>query len=192
MILSLHDVGIERAASRVAEVVDDGGVAVIPTDTVYGMIADAGNAAAVERIYTLKERDRGKPFLVLVPDESAVATFSDMAIPPEVCAHVPGPLTFIMPLKEGVTLAYTKETIALRIPRDRFLETLLARTFPVVAPSANPSGTPPITEGDAVARLYAGKVDIVVDAGHLPDRTPSTLYDCVTHRVLRQGAVTIP
>lgn len=179
----------ERGAALCARVIRDGGVAIIPTDTVYGFAADACNADAVERIYRIKGRERDKPFLVLIPDSASTALFSDIPIPEKVRPHVPGPLTFILPLASRVTLSFATGTIALRIPNDIFLAALLRESGPIVAPSANPAGEPVIASIAKLRVMYEDAVDIIIDGGDREGGLPSTLYDCANDRVIRQGSI---
>lgn len=194
MIINLdkNDIGsIKYAAYEAAKVINSGGIVVSPTDTVYGMLADAFNTDAVNRIYTIKEREKDKPLLVLLSNLESVSKFSDKEVPDIIKDKVPGELTFIMPLLEELknTFSYLKDTIALRIPNDEYMQFILKGTNPLVAPSANPSGYGVILDGNELAELYKDKADLIINAGVLENKMPSTLYDCLENKVLRQGAV---
>ena len=169
---------IEYAVEEVAKVINNGGVVISPTDTVYGMLADAFNVDAINRIYSIKEREREKPLLILLKDSKFKA-------------KIPGELTFIMPLKEIIKkdFLYLKNTVALRIPKDDYMEKLLKLTPPLVAPSANPTGYGVIYDGNKLVELYKDKVDLIVNCGTIEKKLPSTLYDCINNKVLRQGSV---
>ncbi|MBI4976520.1 MAG: threonylcarbamoyl-AMP synthase [Spirochaetes bacterium] len=188
MILPLGS-DVAKTARVTADIINSGGVAVAPTDTVYGFLASALNEKAIEHIYAVKGRERNKPFLVLLPGTDAVRTFSSMQIPERIRAHIPGALTFIMPLKPAIELSFAERTLAMRIPKHPFLEQLLALTGPLVAPSANPAGNGVIREIAKLIALYEHTVDIIVDAGDTADETPSTIFDCMTGAVVREGAV---
>ncbi|MEK6794643.1 MAG: L-threonylcarbamoyladenylate synthase [Spirochaetota bacterium] len=187
----IRPIAERTAIADCARVIRDGGVAIIPTDTVYGFAADAFNENAVERIYRIKGREKNKPFLVLIPDTAAIGRFSDMPLPEELRAKVPGAITFILPLTERVSLSYVSGTIALRVPDDAFLRELLALSGPIVAPSANGAGAPLITSVRELVKRYEEKVDIIIDGGDIVDAAPSTIYDCIGKRVLRQGKVRV-
>ena len=184
---------IEYAANEVIKVINKGGVVVSPTDTVYGMLADAFNTYAVEKIYKIKEREKGKPLLILLKDTESIKQFSSKELPSIVKKYIPGEVTFIMPLLEEIkqNFSYLKNTVALRIPKDEYMETILKSTPPIVAPSANPSGYGVILDGNKLVEIYKDKVDLIVNAGIIENKIPSTLYDCIENKILRQGSVHI-
>ncbi|OEJ15835.1 threonylcarbamoyl-AMP synthase [Brachyspira hampsonii] len=182
---------IEYAANEVIKVINKGGIVVSPTDTVYGMLADAFNTDAVNRIYTIKEREKNKPLLILSKNLESVKRFSNKEVPEIIKKNIPGELTFIMPLLDELKnrFSYLKDTIALRIPNDKYMQLILKGTNPLVAPSANPSGYGIILDGNELAELYKDKADLIINAGILENKMPSTLYDCLENKVLRQGSV---
>ena len=182
---------IEYAANEVIKVINKGGVVISPTDTVYGMLADAFNVDAVNKIYKIKEREKDKPLLILIKDIKYCGKFSNMEVPDIIKNNVPGELTFIMPLSDSLknNFLYLKSTVALRIPKDEYMETILKSTPPIVAPSANPSGYGVILDGNKLAEIYKDKVDLIVNAGVIENKVPSTLYDCLENKILRQGNV---
>lgn len=182
---------IEYAANEVIKVINKGGVVISPTDTVYGMLADAFNVDAVNKIYKIKEREKDKPLLILIKDIKYCSKFSNMEVPDIIKNNVPGELTFIMPLSDSLknNFLYLKSTVALRIPKDEYMETILKSTPPIVAPSANLSGYGVILDGNKLAEIYKDKVDLIVNAGVIENKVPSTLYDCLENKILRQGNV---
>ena len=182
---------IEYAANEVIKVISKGGIVVSPTDTVYGMLADAFNNDAVNKIYSIKEREKNKPLLILSKDLESVKKFSDKEVPEIIKKNIPGELTFIVPLLDELKnkFSYLKDTVALRIPNDKYMHLILKGTNPLVAPSANPSGYGVILDGNELADLYKDKADLIVNAGVLENKMPSTLYDCLENKVLRQGSV---
>ena len=108
---------IEYAANEVIKVINKGGVVISPTDTVYGMLADAFNVDAVNKIYKIKEREKDKPLLILIKDIKYCSKFSNMEVPDIIKNNVPGELTFIMPLSDSLknNFLYLKSTVALRM-----------------------------------------------------------------------------
>ena len=90
-------------------------------------------------------------------------------------------------LKEN--FLYLKNTVALRVPKDKYMQLILNNTKPLVAPSANPSGAGEILDGNKLAELYKDKADLIINAGILENKMPSTLYDCLENKILRQGSV---
>jgi len=168
-----------------------------PTDTFYGLGVNAFSAAAVEKIYALKRRDRGKPLSIVVAD-SAQARSVAKDLPPALDilagAFWPGPLTFVL----NAARLFPPEmlgaggTIALRVPALPWLCELLRRTgFPVTATSANLSGDNELDEPDEVRRIFEGRTELIVDCGRTPGGAPSTIVDLTAGapRLIRPGVV---
>ena len=176
-----------------------GGVVVFPTDTCYGLGVDATSDAAVERLYELKGRKRGKPVHVAVSGLAMAERYVmlDERARKLARAFLPGPLTLV--LKERGVLARALlsggETLGLRIPDSDFVQTLTERVgVPVTATSANKSGDPaPYSIGEVHASFSEDfeRIDLVVDAGALPHTAPSTLVDLTDNQVviLREGPI---
>lgn len=194
MIINLDKKDIENTkyvANEVAKIIKDGGVVISPTDTVYGILANVFNADAVFRIYKIKGREKDKPFLILLENEKDLELFSDMQIPEIVKKNIPGELTFIMPLAKNLkyNFEFLKSTVAIRIPKDDYMRLILKETPPIVAPSANLSGEGVIYDGDKIVEIFKDKVDLIVNAGLIEKKLPSTLYDSINKKILRQGEV---
>lgn len=194
MIINLDKKDIENTkyvANEVAKIIKDGGVVISPTDTVYGILANAFNADAVFRIYKIKGREKDKPFLILLENEKDLELFSDMQVPEIVKKNIPGELTFIMPLAKNLkyNFEFLKSTVAIRIPKDDYMRLILKETPPIVAPSANLSGEGVIYDGDKIVEIFKDKVDLIVNAGLIEKKLPSTLYDSINKKILRQGEV---
>jgi L-threonylcarbamoyladenylate synthase len=171
----------------------------VPTETVYGLAADATNGEAVARIYEAKGRPGFNPLIVHVVDLAAaekIAVFNDKA---RVLAkaHWPGPLTLVLPIKpdSGIASLVTAglSTIALRVPAHPAMQALLAATGkPLAAPSANASGTISPTCAAHVAKSLAGRIPLVIDAGPCAVGLESTIVavEADGHlRLLRPGPV---
>lgn len=196
MIINFDKKDIENTkyvANEVAKIIKDGGVVISPTDTVYGILANVFNADAVFRIYKIKGREKDKPFLILLENEKDLKLFSDMPIPEIVKKNIPGELTFIMPLAKNLkyNFDFLKSTVAIRIPKDDYMRLILKETPPIVAPSANLSGEGVIYDGDKIVEIFKDKVDLIVNAGLIEKKLPSTLYDSINKKILRQGEVYI-
>lgn len=194
MIINLDKKNIENTkyvANEVAKIIKDGGVVISPTDTVYGILANVFNADAVCRIYKIKGREKDKPFLILLENEKDLKLFSDMPIPEIVKKNIPGELTFIMPLAKNLkyNFDFLKSTVAIRIPKDDYMRLILKETPPIVAPSANLSGEGVIYDGNKIVEIFKYKVDLIVNAGLIEKKLPSTLYDSINKKILRQGEV---
>lgn len=194
MIINLDKKNIENTkyvANEVAKIIKDGGVVISPTDTVYGILANVFNADAVCRIYKIKGREKDKPFLILLENEKDLKLFSDIPIPEIVKKNIPGELTFIMPLAKNLkyNFDFLKSTVAIRIPKDDYMRLILKETPPIVAPSANLSGEGVIYDGNKIVEIFKDKVDLIVNAGLIEKKLPSTLYDSINKKILRQGEV---
>lgn len=179
------------------DVIARGGVAVIPTDTIYGIVGSALREEVVERIYETRERSKDKPFIVLLSQPSDLQLFGispDATLQKFLSAYWPGAVSVILSgLDEKFAYLHRgKGTIAFRVPARRELQQLLAKTGPLVAPSANPEGFAPATNIEEAKEYFRDQVDLYVDAGKISSR-PSTLvsYSNGRFEILREGKVGI-
>lgn len=190
------DAGREEGVAVAAEAVRAGKVVVIPTDTVYGVGADAFSAEAVAAVLAAKGRGREMPPPVLVP---SVRTLDGLAteVPSWARALVrrywPGPLTVVLRAQSSLMwdLGDTNGTVALRMPQDTVALSVLSEVGPMAVTSANRTGQPPATTvTDAAAQLGAA-VEVYLDAGPTAGTAVSTIVDCTGERpqVLREGAL---
>ncbi|MGH9466850.1 MAG: L-threonylcarbamoyladenylate synthase [Terriglobales bacterium] len=188
------------APEAIAELSDHlraGGVAVVPTDTLYGLAANALEARAVERVFALKGRGFDKALPIVVRDQEQAREVA-ARLPPlfvELADRFwPGPLTLILPAAAHLPAALTAGSggIALRQPDLPLLAALLASTgFPLTATSANRSGEPACrTAAEVMAQLGSG-CPLIADAGPSPSHLPSTIVDLCgsAPRLVRAGAV---
>ncbi|PZE19413.1 L-threonylcarbamoyladenylate synthase [Paenibacillus xerothermodurans] len=160
------------ALDEAAEVLRAGGVVAFPTETVYGLGADARQTDAVQKIFTAKGRPSDNPLIVHVADRSHI---EELATPPDetvlrlMDAFWPGPLTVVLPVRPGVLSPLVTaglSTVGLRMPDHPVaLQLLQAAGCPVAAPSANRSGRPSPTLAAHVLEDLAGRIDGVVDGG---------------------------
>jgi L-threonylcarbamoyladenylate synthase len=156
-----------------------GGVGILPTDTLYGVLGSALSADAVDRIYALKRRDRRKPFIVLIAEMNDVERFGVVlsdAVRQELAKYWPGPTSIILPTVDDsfTYLDRGTDAIAFRVPNDDDLRALLRETGPLVAPSANVEGASPATTIEEARKYFGTEVDFYVDGGAL-DGKPSKL-----------------
>lgn len=190
------EAGRAEGVAKAVEAVRDGKVVVLPTDTVYGVGADAFSEDAVAAVLAAKGRGRDMPPPVLVPN---VRTVDGLAtdVPPWARDLIqefwPGPLTLVFQAQSSLMwdLGETNGTVALRMPQDEIALELLAEVGPMAVTSANQSGQPPATTiTDAAAQLGAA-VAVYLDAGTRADNVPSTIVDCTGERprILREGAL---
>ncbi len=160
--------GIAQAAAVIAE----GGCVAVPTETVYGLAADATNGEAVAGIYAAKGRPSFNPLIVHVPDLAAAMELAEFNADALALAeaHWPGPLTLVLPLKADAPIASLVSaglsTIAIRVPAHPVMQALLkASARPLAAPSANASGTISPTRAEHVARSLEGRIALILDGG---------------------------
>lgn len=150
-----------------------GGVAVLRTDTLYGVVARADDEAAVERIYQVKQRDPSKSCIVLVADEQMLYDEPPAIDVPILTEVWPGPVSVIVPAPSAPKwLLRADHTLAYRCPADAELRQLITQTGPLIAPSANPEGLPPAATIDEAIAYFGTMVDAYVDGGRVSVDTP--------------------
>jgi len=188
---------IAAPARKVIDAVLKGGIAVMPTDTIYGIVARALDRKAVERLYALRRKTPQKPFIILISSLDDLKVFGvrpDAAALRFLLRVWPGKVSVILPCRDKKLdyLHLGTGTLAFRLPRSKKLSVLLAKTGPLVAPSANPEGEEPARTLDEARSYFRDAVDIYVDEAPR-EHEPSTLVSLVsgTPVVLRQGAVKI-
>ncbi len=183
--------------ARAAEVIHTGGLAAVPTETVYGLAGNGMDPAAVERIYEVKGRPAVKPLSLMVPGPEALDKYGrNVPRGAYVLAEAfwPGPLTIVVeavPEIPEIVLA-GGDTVGLRCPDSpKTLELLRQTDLPLAAPSANPSGAPSPKTADEVLAYFDGKIEAVIDGGPCGIGTESTIIDLSKnpYRILRQGAL---
>jgi len=188
-----------RVMATAGAVVEAGGLVAFPTESFYGLGADALDPAAVARVFDVKGRPDDKPLLVLV-DSIEMVTELAAAIPDGARAlmarHWPGALTLVLRASARVPAGLTggTGTVGVRLPGHAVARALVAAAArPVTAPSANPSAaSPPRTAGD-VREYFDGRVELILDGGTTTGGAGSTVADCTVWppRILRQGPVIV-
>ncbi len=206
--------------TQTSVVLNAGGVAVIPTDTLYGIVCRAEDPRAVERVYKIRKRAPNKPCIILIADVSDLSKFgisTDALLchprprsqsragsgddPVRLDSKLwPGPVSIILPYhsssdRTNYDMGYLHRgtnTLAFRLPANEQLRKLLRQTGPLIAPSANPEGQPPAKNIEAARQYFGDSVDVYEDGGFL-DNPPSTLIELKNGKmiVLRQGEVMI-
>ena len=191
MIVQLDAAGIQAAAAAVAA----GQCIVLPTDTVYGIGADATSPQAVQALLDAKQRGRDMPPPILLPDAdllSQVAADVPEAAQALAEAFWPGALTLILKARLPLDLGDRPETIAVRVPDHDATRKLLRATGLLAVSSANVSGQPPAATVDQAETMLGGSVAIYLDGGPTPGDVPSTIVDLASTpdgRIIRQGAI---
>ena len=178
----------EAGLEATAEILLKGGIAVIPTDTVYGLAAHPAIPDAVQRLYTVKGRAEGKPIALLASDTEAVKRFGFALIPEAqklAAAHWPGALTLV--------LSNGEKTEGFRIPNHEWTRRLIAKCGGVLrVTSANLSGGEDAVEASEAMKSVGLSADIIADGGKSKIGTPSTVVLIETTgsaKILRQGAI---
>jgi L-threonylcarbamoyladenylate synthase len=188
------------AIANAAALLRGGAIVAIPTETVYGLAADASNAVAVAKIYAAKGRPDFNPLIVHVPDRIAAEAIADFDTLADRFADAfwPGPLTLVLPLKDGAKIAAAVTaglpSIALRCPAHPVMRSvLLASGLNVAAPSANKSGGISPTRAAHVVDSLGDDAPLVIDGGPCRAGLESTIVAVRPHgwEVLRPGPITV-
>lgn len=180
---------------KAVKILKAGGLIIYPTDTAYGLGANALDEKAVRKVYEVKGRDFSKPTHVVVRDWKMVEelTETNKLAKKLYDNFLPGPLTIILPKKKIVPdiLTANLPTLGVRIPNNEVTKKLSNELpFPYTTPSANKSGgVTPYSIDDVKKELDVSKVDLILDAGKLPEVKPSTIVDlsAFTPKILREG-----
>ena len=183
---------------KAAEIIKNGGIVAIPTETVYGLAANTFNEESVKKIFLAKGRPSDNPLIVHIAEINDIYRIvSDFPNKAKKLAEKfwPGPLTMILPKKSVIPSAVTASmnSVAVRFPSHLSAQEIIKKSgVPLVAPSANSSGSPSPTNANHVLKDLNGKIDAVLDGGECSVGLESTVISLVeeTPRLLRPGAVT--
>jgi tRNA threonylcarbamoyl adenosine modification protein (Sua5/YciO/YrdC/YwlC family) len=182
------------ADPKLVELLKAGKIGVMPTDTVYGVAADASNEAAVNRLYELKKREQKPGTIIAANIDQLVELGIKRRYLTAVEQYWPNPISIIIPT--GFDLKYLhqgKMSLAIRIPKDDELCKLLEQTGPLVTSSANAPGDPPASNIEEAKAYFDKNIDFYVDGGDLSNHPPSTIIRIIDDaiEVVRTGAVKI-
>ena len=190
----------DRRAENLADAVaalKRGEVIVYPTETLYGLGADALNGAAVEKVFQLKGRNPDNPIPVLIADREMLGALV-AEIPPLaeklMASFWPGPLTLVLTTRKNIpsALLNADRAIGVRIS-NQHIATELVRALgrPLTATSANPSGLTPARTVQQAKDYFAGEIDVFMDAGELTSKTGSTVVEVRANgvRIIREGEI---
>lgn len=186
-----------RSLNRALSILRAGGLVAIPTETVYGLAADAENGAAVAGIYEAKGRPSFNPLIAHCSDLAMAERYGVFNEAARALADKfwPGALTLVVPHRIGLSdiLRAGLNTIALRVPRGPMASIVKALDRPLAAPSANLSGRVSATEAHHVMTQLAGKIDLLLDNGPTDIGLESTIVSCVGDKavLLRSGGITL-
>jgi L-threonylcarbamoyladenylate synthase len=185
------------AIARAAAVLRRGGLAAIPTDTLYGLAADPFSAEAVSRIFVVKRRESERAIPLVAADLNQLRR--SIGPPTSLAERLairfwPGPLTLVVDAPPTLAPEVTggSGTVAVRVPSHAVTRALCAACgVPLTATSANVSGEPPTNDPDVVGRSLGSLLDLLIDAGFTPGGAPSTIVDATGSepRLIRAGAI---
>lgn len=184
-----------NAVPRALEILKRGGLVAFPTDTVYGVGALAFDAAAVESIYTAKDRpvEKAIPILIGEPEDLGKVTTKVPTIAKKLAARFwPGPLTLIVPKHSDLPdVVSAGPTVGVRVPDHPVARALLTAAGPMAVTSANISGQDSPTTAEGVNRQLNGRIPFILDGGETPGGVPSTVVNCLGTEpiILREGPV---
>ena len=191
---------LDDVIKETADVLNRGGVVVFPSDTVYGLLADAGDAAAVKKVVEFKERPAGKPISVFVRSVPDLNKFVSVSKQTKKVLNgiLPGPFTIVLNSRHVLSqkLESEKGTLGIRIPNYQPINSLMNKyKDPVTATSANLSGNRPVYDIkiliDGLSVKRKKMIDLVIDAGKLPFNRPSTVIDLTKDKIniIRKGEI---
>lgn len=198
-IIQLTELSAPECITKAVEVLQRGGVIMYPTDTLYGLGADALSNAAVDVLYKIKGREEKKPIHCMVSDLNMAERYAQFEFKSRALAKqfMPGPLTLVLKKQSTFDTGITRDiaTIGIRIPNSNLcldIERMFRK--PVTTTSANVSGKPCERTVPAILQQLgdsAREIDLVIDAGELPGSLPSTVVDMSGEDpvILREGAI---
>ena len=189
----------EISTRDLAEILKKGGIAVLPTDTVYGFsgIVESGiekKYSTDEKIRKIKGRSETKPMIELISSPSDISLLTDDKIPSSILEKWPGALTVIVNVKKGLFLENGLKTVAVRCPGDPWLRELISFcSAPLFSTSVNRSGKKVLESIDEIEREFGNEADIIIDDGDRRGALPSTIVSLLDGdvKVLRQGNVIV-
>jgi len=175
------DVTSPDSLIRAAKVIQDGGVVVYPTDTLYGLGVDARDDDAILRLSRMKGREG--PWSVAVADMEMLKQYAHVPAGREefIQSHLPGKVTVILPAVQSSLSQMVQsdlQTVDIRTPDHFFVIELVRRLdFPITSTSVNRTAEPPLNDPGTIIELFGAEVDLIIDAGILPPSAGSRIYD---------------
>lgn len=200
--LKIYPKNLKKIVKKVAKIIREGGIIISPTDTVYGLIADAQNKKAVKKIFKIKKRKEEKPIPIFVKDLKMAKNLAYLDKSQEKFLKKVwlGKVTVVLKAKSkkiAKGLLGKDKKIGLRIPNYKLLNILLEKlNHPLTSTSANISGKPASTKLEEVLKQFenqppttfgGGQPDLILDAGNLESSLPSTVIDLTNFKILREG-----
>lgn len=179
--------------SQIIEILKEGKIGVMPTDTIYGIVGSALNHGVVEEIYALRKRSTDKPFIILISSLNDLRRFS-INLSKEQMKSLkniwPNPISFVLPCpgEESSYLHRGKNSLAFRMPKHEQLLKILQQAGPLVAPSANIENNPPAEDINQARNYFGDKVAFYIDGGTIKLKPSKVirLYEDGSQLVLRK------
>jgi L-threonylcarbamoyladenylate synthase len=187
-IIELTKANQQEMALLAADYIRKGKIILIPTDTLYGIVADYFNSKTRELIFSIKQRSTTKPFIVLTSTPEQLQKMCISTISERILKLLPAPLTLVVNNKHQSL--YNEKTIALRCPDNWWVREVIRKAqTPIVAPSANIADEPVIIDYKELIRTFDNKLDCIIYQKQPLLPIPSTIWDLTTkpHKVLREG-----
>ncbi len=180
---------IKSFGQKVVATLKAGGIGVIPTDTIYGLVGSALDKKIVERIYKIRRRNPKKPMIILIGEFSDLKKFKinlSYTAKKIVSKYWPDKVSIILPCDRSQFKYLHRGTkmLALRLPKFKTLRILLKKTGPLVAPSANIEGWPPAKTIKEAQKYFGNKIDFYVDTGRLSSK-PSKLFKIEKRKIVK-------
>lgn len=187
----------EEELNDVINTLNNNGIVVFPTETVYGIAGSALSKDAVDKIYTAKKRPREKAINIMVADKNDISKYAVINSNVEqniIDTYMPGPITLILEKKANFGDGFTLDnnTIGIRIPDNKIAQAILKRLdYPIIAPSANISGKESGVDAGEIKKDFEDTVDIIIDGGRIEDAEASTIVKVENEKiiVLRAGKI---
>jgi len=196
-IIQVNKLESEDWLQITANVLDSSGVIGFPTDTFYGLGANPFDSTAIDKIFTIKSRDKGKPILLLIGEGGQLTqVVKKVSKEAEILikAFWPGPLTLLFEAASGLpsNLLGNGNTIGVRFPNNQVVSQLMRKIGrPITGTSANVSGSVECRSGTELLNALGDKLDLVLDGGEAPGGKASTIVDtsCFPPKLIRDGEV---
>ena len=196
-IIHINNQNENYAIKVCAGIIKSGGTVVFPTETVYGLGADAFNPGACSKIFIAKNRPADNPLIVHISSMEMLdqVAYIDDGLRKKMENIWPSPLTLLLKKKESIPdiVSAGLDTVCVRFPDNKIALELIEASGPIAAPSANISTRPSIVDSETAVEELDGRVDAIIDAGRVKYGVESTILDCTTepYRLLRAGAFSV-
>ena len=182
----------KKLIKEAARTIKSGGLLVYPTETCYGLGADATKIKTVKKVFKVKKRSHDKPIPILVSDLEMMKKYGKVTEEIKFLAKkfLPGPLTIITEKKKTIPNILNSKEIGFRISKHPVASALVREVgVPITTTSANISGQPPLYKIKDIIRIFYEKVEMILDCGNLKKRKPSTVFHVKSKKIIREGSI---